>query len=59
MTAQHDSEITLTAAAQRLGLSYHQTLRLVLTGALRGAQRGGHWFVQAADVTRYRRRADA
>jgi hypothetical protein len=54
-----DDEITLTAAAHRLGLSYHQALRLVLTGELLGAQRGGHWVVRAAEVVRYRRRRTA
>jgi len=50
---RRDTEITLTAAAQRISLSYHQTLRLVLTGGLRGVQRDGHWYVRAADLARY------
>ena len=46
----------LTDAAASLGLSYGQTLRLVLVRKLRGERRDGHWVVDAQDVVRLRQR---
>ena len=40
----------LVAVAAELGLAYGTTLRLVLTGQLRGEQRGGKWYVDPDSV---------
>ena len=47
--------IRLTAAAARLGLSYGQTLRLVLIQKLEGWQdpENGSWWVDSADLGRF------
>jgi len=48
MTEQR--EIALSDAAQRLGISWERTWRLLLTGRLRGEKRNGRWFVSATSV---------
>jgi len=47
--------IRLTAAAARLGLSYGQTLRLVLIQKLEGWQdpENGSWWVDADELERF------
>jgi hypothetical protein len=44
------SEISLTDAAQRLGISWGRAWRLLLTGKLSGAKRDGRWFVSEVSV---------
>lgn len=51
MTQRH--EITLSDAAQRLGMSWERTWRLVLTGALVGQKHDGKWTVSQASVDRF------
>ena len=51
--ASAPTEVPLTTAALRLGKSYTQVLRLVLTGALRGRQVAGRWHVDAASLDAY------
>ena len=46
------TEVTLVSAAAHLRVSWHTAYRLVLTGALRGQQRKGRWYVEQADVER-------
>lgn len=48
-----DEEVRLIEAAVKLGASYNQTLRWILVGRLRGKQRSGRWFVDAADLERF------
>lgn len=47
-------EITLSDAAQRLGMSWGRAWRLVLTGKLLGTKREGRWVVSERSVTRLR-----
>jgi hypothetical protein len=44
------SEISLTDAAQRLGISWGRAWRLLLTGKLAGVKREGRWFVDEVSV---------
>ena len=44
------SEISLTDAAQRLGISWGRAWRLLLTGKLSGTKREGRWFVREISV---------
>jgi hypothetical protein len=46
----NDGEIGLTEAALRLGVSYVQAQRLMLTGKLGGRKAGARYFVRRADV---------
>ncbi len=46
------SMIGLAEAAQRLGLPYQDTHRLLLIGRLRGEKRGSRWYVFLGDVER-------
>lgn len=46
--------MTLIEAAAAIGYSYNRVLRLVLVGQLKGERRGGRWFVDPADVKRFR-----
>lgn len=46
-----DGVVSLSDAALRLGLSWHQAWRLVLIGSLKGNKRGGRWFVESRDLT--------
>ena len=46
-------DMELTIASQRLGLSYNQIHRLVLTGRLPGEKVGGRWRVDADAVDRF------
>jgi predicted site-specific integrase-resolvase len=46
----HEGRIPLSAAAQRLNLSWIQAWRLVLTGKLDGIQSSGRWQVSEASV---------
>ena len=44
-------EVRLVEAAQRLAVTYHQALKLVLTGRLKGRQVDGrHWVVDGAQL---------
>lgn len=43
-------EISLTDAAQRLGISWGRAWRLILTGKLSGVKREGRWFVAEQSV---------
>ena len=45
-------QCTLPQAAAQLGLSYNQTMRLVLVRALDGEQRDGRWWVNVSSVDR-------
>lgn len=49
-----NGRVTLTVAATRLGLSYGQTLRLVMVRRLKGAQDPitGRWWVDEPDLVR-------
>ena len=48
--------LSLTDAALRLGLGYHQTRDLLLRGRLRGGKdEAGRYFVDARDLERVRR----
>jgi hypothetical protein len=44
------SEISLTDAAQRLGISWGRAWRLILTGKIAGVKREGRWFVNELSV---------
>jgi hypothetical protein len=48
-------EIRLMQAAAELQLPYHSTLRLVLTGKLKGEQIAGRWFVDAHSLESVKR----
>ena len=50
------ARIPLIEAAQRLGLSYNQALRLVLIGQLDGRRSNGRWLVDAQSVAEHKRR---
>jgi len=45
----------LVEAAHALKLSYNPTLRLVLTGKLKGEQRDGRWYVDAKSLAAMQR----
>ena len=45
-------QVDLVGAAQRLRVAWHVAYRMVLTGALKGERRDGHWFVDATDLER-------
>ena len=49
------SEMTLVAGAARLRVPWHTAYRWVLTGTLRGRQKGARWYVDSDDVERLRR----
>ena len=48
-------EIRLMQAAAELQLPYHSTLRLVLTGKLKGGQVDGRWYVDMQSVESVKR----
>ena len=52
MTEQY--EISLSDAAQQLGMSWGRAWRLVLTGELSGTKRQGRWVVSKHSVSRLR-----
>jgi hypothetical protein len=45
--------IPLPLAAQRLGTGWGTAYRLVLSGQIRGEQRGGRWQVETASLKEY------
>lgn len=47
-------ELTAVDAAMALGVAYLTVLRWVQVGRLKGAKRGGHWYVETASVARER-----
>ena len=47
--------VSITEAAQSLGLSYPQVYRLVLIGTLEGRKDGMKWRVAVRDVERLRK----
>lgn len=51
-----ESLIPLPLVAQRLGTGWGTAYRLVLSGQIRGSQRGGRWLVEAASIEEYQRR---
>jgi hypothetical protein len=53
------SEISLTDAAQRLGISWGRAWRLILTGKLAGEKREGRWFVNELSVAEMESSASA
>lgn len=46
-------ELSLPETASRLGVSWNQAWRLVLTGVLTGTKVAGHWRVDEASVVSY------
>ena len=44
------NEVPITLAAQQLGVSRERAMRRVLTGALKGVQRCGRWYVDASSL---------
>lgn len=52
MKASHVEEVPLSAAAQRLGISWQRAWRMVLTGELVGRQVAGRWLVDEATIER-------
>lgn len=51
-------QISVVEAAAALRLSYNQTLRLILIGALKGARVNGRWTVDPRDIERLRLQDD-
>lgn len=47
--------VPLSDAALALRRSYQSTLRLVMTGQLKGWREGGHWRVEKVDLDRFRK----
>lgn len=45
-------QVSLPDAAIQLGMSYNQTLRLVLIRELTGRKREGRWYIDASDLKR-------
>ena len=45
-----EQEIGLAEAAARLRIPYQDAHRMLLTGKLPGAKRGGRWYVLVRDV---------
>lgn len=52
MKASYADELPLSAAAQRLGVSWQRAWRMVLTGELVGRQVAGRWLVDEASIDR-------
>lgn len=58
MATEIPGMVALPLVAQRLRLTYHAALKLVLTGKLEGEKVGGtRWFVTARSLDEYQRRA--
>ena len=50
---QQPRRLTLSVAGLRLGLTYHQTRDLMLSGRLKGEEDGGRFYVYESAVTDY------
>lgn len=55
MSARLRTEVSLSVAAHRLGLSWQQAWRLLLRGELQGRKSGGRWAVDEESLERLRR----
>jgi hypothetical protein len=53
------SHMPLAVAAHRLGRSWPEMYRLVLTRQVRAEQRRGRWFVATEDIERLMRQSDS
>ena len=52
-TPQQPERIALSVAALKLGLTYHRTRDLLLTGRLRGGEDEGRFYVEAESVAEF------